>query len=166
MSIKRAKSIFFVFFVVILAGCASGLSQQSLSKVTNTGTFPELQENPNRFVDEIVLFGGKILETNTAPASSELVILQMPLNNSNRPENPDQSKGRFLVRSEQFLDPAIYQKGALLSVVGIVKGGQTRAIGGLNYVYPILEAVEIKLWPEIDPGYPRVHFGIGVGTSF
>ena len=166
MSSKRAKSIFFVFFVVILAGCASGLSQQSLSKVTHMEPFPVLQGNPDKFIDEIVLLGGKILEINVAPASSELVVLQMPLDNSNRPENPDQSKGRFLLRSEQFLDPAIYQKGALLSVVGMVKGEQIRAIGGLNYVYPILEAVEIKLWPEIYPNYPRVHFGIGVGTSF
>lgn len=166
MSIKRAKSIFFVIFVVILAGCASGLSQQSLSKVTYTGTFPELQENPNRFVDEIVLFGGKIIETHTAPASSELIVLQVPLDQKNRPETPDRSKGRFLLRTEQFLDPAIYQKGTLLSTVGIIKGSQARTIGGFNYVYPLLEAIEIKLWPPDGRGYPRIHFGIGVGTSF
>jgi outer membrane lipoprotein len=166
MSINHARSIFFVFLVIVLAGCASGLSQRSLAKVTYTGTFKALQENPNRFVDEIALFGGKILEANTAPASSELMVLQMPLDNNNRPDNPDQSTGRFLVRTKQFLDPAIYQKGGLLSTVGVVKGGQARAIGGLNYVYPLLEAVEIKLWPANEGGYPRIHFGIGVGTSF
>lgn len=163
---KRFKHIFSIFFVIILAGCSSGLSQQSLSTVTYMGPFYELQENPNKFIDEIVLFGGKILEINVAPTLSELIVLQMPLDNKNRPENPDQSKGRFLIRSEQFLDPAIYQRGVLLSTVGIIKGSQARAIGGFNYVYPLLEAIEIKLWPEADQVYPRIHFGIGVGTSF
>jgi outer membrane lipoprotein len=166
MSIKRAQLILSVFLVIVLAGCVSGISQQSLSKVTYTGTFPELQENPNRFVDEIVLFGGKIIETHIAPASSELIVLQMPLDHKSRPETPDRSKGRFLIRTEQFLDPAIYQKGTLLSTVGIIKGSQARTIGGFNYVYPLLEAIEIKLWPPDGRGYPRIHFGIGVGTSF
>ena len=80
--------------------------------------------------------------------------------------NLDQSKGRFLIRSEQFLDPAIYQKGVLLSIVGIVKGSQAQAIGGFNYVYPLLKTIEIKLWPEDVQGSPRLHFGLGVGTSF
>ena len=163
---KRAGSFVSVILVIVLAGCASGLSRQSLAKVTYTGTFTALQENPDRFVDEIALFGGKIIETNTSPSSSELIILQMPLDHNNRPENPDRSSGRFLVQTEQFLDPAIYQNGVLLSTVGVIKGEQARAIGGFNYVYPVLEAVEIKLWPADERGYPRIHFGIGVGTSF
>lgn len=166
MLIKRFKPILSVLFAIILTGCSPGLSQQSLSKVTYMGPFSELQENPNQFIDEIVIFGGKIIEINVTPTSSELMVLQMPLNNQNRPENPDQSKGRFLVRSEQFLDPAIYQQGALLSTVGIIKGSKEQAIGGFNYVYLLLEAIEIKLWPAAGPSYPRFHFGIGIGTSF
>ena len=163
---KRTKSFLAVFLVTVLAGCASGISQQSLAKVTYTGSFSELQKNPNQFIDQIVLFGGKILEVNIAPTSSELIVMQMPLNNSNRPQNSDQSKGRFIIRSQQFLDPALYQKGSLLSAVAIIKGSQTRAIGGFNYVYPLLEAIEIKLWQGDDWGRPRIHFGIGIGTSF
>lgn len=166
MLIKRTRSIFSVFFVIIFAGCSSGISQQSLSKVTHMGSFSELQENPDQFVDEIVLFGGKIIETKVTPTSSELIVLQMPLDNRSRPVNLDQSKGRFLIQSEQFFDPAIYQKGVLLSIVGVVKGSQAQAIGGFNYVYPLLETIEIKLWPENVQGYPNVHFGIGVGTTF
>jgi len=166
MLIKRVRPIFSVFLVIIFAGCSSGISKQSLSKVTHMGSFSELQENPDQSIDEIVLFGGKIIETKVTPTSSELIVLQMPLDKKSRPVNLDQSKGRFLVRSEQFLDPAIYQKGVLLSTVGVVKGSQTHAIGGFNYVYPLLEPIEIKLWPEDIQGSPRLHFGIGVGTSF
>ncbi|MBW1726102.1 MAG: Slp family lipoprotein [Deltaproteobacteria bacterium] len=42
----------------------------------------------------------------------------------------------FLVQSKQFLDPAIYQKGMLLTLVGILKGSKVLSIGGFDYVYP------------------------------
>ena len=166
MAIKRTGPIFSILFVLIVTGCSPGISQQSLSKVTYRGTFSEVQKTPDKFVGEIVLFGGKIIETQVTSTSSELTVLQMPLDNSSRPVDLDQSKGRFLIRSEQFLDPAIYQKGIPLSVIGIIKGSQVRAIGDFNYAYPLLEIIEIKLWPEYSQAYPRVHFGIGVGTTF
>jgi outer membrane lipoprotein len=71
-----------------------------------------------------------------------------------------------LIQSEQFLDPAIYKKGTLLSVVGRLSGSATKAIGGLDYVYPKLRAIEIKLWPKTDHHYPRFHIGIGIGKTF
>ncbi|UCD32540.1 MAG: Slp family lipoprotein [Desulfobacterales bacterium] len=166
MLIKRTRPIYIVFLIIVLTGCSSGISKQSLSKVTYMGSFSELQENPDQFIDEIVLFGGKIIEAKITPTSSELIVLHMPLDNRSRPENLDQSKGRFLIRSEQFLDPAIYQKGVLLSTVGVIKGSQAKAIGGFSYVYPLMETIEIKLWPKEVQGYPWVHFGFGVGTTF
>ena len=166
MAIKRTGSIFSLLFIFIVTGCSPGISQQSLSKVTYMGTFSELQANPDKFVGEIVLLGGRIIETQVTPTSSELTILQMPLDNSSRPVNIDQSEGRFLIRSEQFLDPAIYKKENHLSAVGIIKGSQVRTIGDFNYVYPLMDVIEIKLWSEDAQTYPRIHFGFGIGTTF
>lgn len=163
---KRAGAVFNIFLFVLVFGCSAGISQQSLSKVTYMGTFFELQKSPDAFIGEIVVLGGKILEARISSASSELMVLESPLNNRHRPANLDQSKGRFLIQSEQLLDPAIYQKGTLLTVVGIIKGSKVRAIGGFNYAYPLLEAIEIKLWPEVNQTHPSIHFGIGVGTTF
>ena len=166
MVIKRTGHILGIFFVMLVVGCATGISQQSRSKVTYMGTFPELQKNPDTYVSEVVMLGGKIIEAQVSSTSSELTVLQLALGNSGRPVNLDQSAGRFLVQSEQFLDPATYQKGMLLTVVGILKGSKVRAIGSFDYVYPLVEAIEIKLWPKARQTQPSFHFGIGVGTTF
>ena len=166
MAIKRTGTLFFILWVLIASGCSTGISQQSLSKVTYMGTFLELQAAPDKFVGEIVILGGKIIEVHVTSTSSELTVSQMPLDHANRPLTPDQSKGRFLIRSDQFLDPAIYKKEDYLSAVGIIKGSRTRPIGDFDYVYPLMEAIEIKLWPKDDLSPSRIHFGIGFGTSF
>ena len=166
MTIKRAGHILCVFFIIFLMGCATGISRQSRSRVTYSGTFSELQKTPDVYKDEIIMLGGKILETSVSSTLSELTVLQLELDNNGRPVNLDQSHGRFLVQSKEFLDPAIYQKGILLTLVGKLEGNEVRAIGGFDYVYPLLEPIEIKLWPMEILTQPRFHFGFGVGTTF
>jgi outer membrane lipoprotein len=166
MTIKRAGYILFIFFIMFLTGCATGISQQSRSKVTYAGTFSELQKTPDVYKDEIIMLGGKILETNVSSTLSQLTVLQLELGNNGQPVNFDQSNGRFIVQSKQFLDPAIYQKAMLLTLVGKLKGSEVRAIGGFDYVYPLVEAIEIKLWPNEIQTQPRFHFGFGVGATF
>ena len=166
MAIKQTKHILGIFLVMLVVGCAAGITQQSRSRVTFTGSFSELQKTPDSFIDEVVILGGKILEIQSSQTSSEVIVLQLPLGSNSRPVNSDQSKGRFLVRSDQFLDPAIFQKGRLLTVVGTLESSQARAIGGFKYVYPILEAIEIKLWPAESRTKPSFRFGIGIGTTF
>jgi outer membrane lipoprotein len=151
---------------MLVTGCATGISQQSLSKVTYAGTFSDLQKTPDAYKGEVLILGGKILETNISSTLSELTVLQLALGNNDRPVNLDQSDGRFLVQSKQFLDPEIYQKGMLLTVVGILKGSKVQAIGGFDYVYPLVEPIEIKLWPKEMQTGPRFHFSLGVGSTF
>ncbi len=166
MTIKRYGYILGIFFIMLVMGCATGISQQSRSKVTYAGTFSELQKTPDVYKDEIIMLGGKILETNVSSTLSELTVLQLALGNNGRPVNLDQSRGRFIVQSKQFLDPAIYQKEMLLTIVGKLKGSNIRAIGGFDYVYPLVEPIEIKLWPKEMQTQPMFHFGFGVGTTF
>ena len=166
MAIKQSKHILGIFLVMLVVGCAAGITQQSRSLVTFTGSFSELQKTPDSFIDEVVILGGMILEIQSSQTSSEVIVLQLPLGSKSRPVNSDQSKGRFLVQTDQFLDPAIFQKGRLLTVVGTLKTSQARAIGGFKYVYHILEAIEIKLWPAESRSKPSFRFGIGVGTTF
>ncbi len=166
MTIKRYGYILGIFFIMLVMGCATGISRQSRSKVTYAGTFSKLQKTPDVYKDEIIMFGGKILETNVSSTLSQLTVLQLELGNNGQPVNFDQSNGRFMVRSNQFLDPEIYQNGMLLTIVGTFKGSKVRAIGGFDYAYPLVEPIEIKLWPkELQTG-PRFHFGFGVGTTF
>ena len=166
MTIKRVGHLLCIFFIMLVIGCATGISQQSRSKVTYAGTFSDLQKTPDAYKGEVIMLGGKILETNVSSTLSKLTVLQLSLGNNGQPVNLDQSRGRFIVQSKQFLDPAIYQKGILLTLVGKLKGSKIRAIGSFDYVYPLVEPIEIKLWPMEIFTQPRFHFGFGVGSTF
>jgi len=166
MTLKHTGYILGIFFIMIVMGCAAGISQQSRSKVTYTGTFSALQKTPDAYKGEVIMLGGRIIETKTSSPLSELIVLQLALGSSGQPVDPDQSEGRFIVQSKQLLDPAVYQKDMLLTVVGTLKGSKVESIGGFEYTYPLVESIEIKLWPKGMRTRPAIHFGIGVGTSF
>lgn len=115
---------------------------------------------------QIVLFGGKIITTQNHQAGTTLTVLQLPLDDRDRPRHHDRSQGRFLVATDQFLDPAIYAKGSLVTVVGELVATETHLIGEMAYRYPKIKAQEIKLWQPHDTIEPRIRFGIGVGATF
>ncbi len=162
----RTLRLLGVCVVFLILGCAAGISRQARSQVTYNASFAELQAAIGEHMGEIVILGGKVVETKDYPAFSEITVLQLPLGKKDRPQDGDRSDGRYLIRSEQFLDPAIYRQGSLLTVVGRLSGSEVRSIGEFQYVYPLVEAIEIKRWPQARKTSPAVHFGIGVGTWF
>jgi len=166
MTRKHAVYILGIFFMMLVTGCAAGISQQSRAKVTYTGSFSALQKTPDAYKGEVILLGGRIIEAKTSPPLSELHVLKLALGTSDRPVISDQSEGRFIVQTNQFLDPAVYQKDMLLTVVGTLKGSKVLPIGGFEYTYPLVEPIEIKLWPKEIQTQPIIHFGFGVGASF
>jgi outer membrane lipoprotein len=152
--------------VLLATACTTGISKQARSRVTYLGTFSALQEKPDDHVGEVVLFAGKIIETNVGPEYSEITVLQLPLGGGDRPRIGDQSKGRFLIRSRELLDPAVYTEGTAITVVGKLVGSEVRKVGEYEYDYPVLEPIEIKLWPKDKSEGPGLHFGIGVFKTF
>lgn len=166
VALKRVGSFLGIWLLLLSLGCAAGITRQVRSQVTYAGPFSDVQKAPDEYIGEIVIFGGKILNNQASQASSELTVLHLHADSRDWPKNDDQSEGRYLIQSDQFLDPAIYKKGNLLTVVGRLSGSEVRAIGGFDYVYPKLKAIEIKLWPNPGYNYPRFHIGIGVGKTF
>jgi outer membrane lipoprotein len=152
--------------ITAIVACAGGISKQSQSQVTFFGPFSAVQQQPEKYRGETVMWGGRIINTLPGEKTTELVVLQLGLGSQNRPKDNDQSQGRFLVHSSQFLDPAIYPQGALITVVGPVKGAESRSIGQMTYRYPVVNLIEIKKWQSATDTSPRFHFGIGVGTHF
>jgi outer membrane lipoprotein len=153
-------------FIFLVIGCTAGISKQARSKVTYTGSFSALQKTPDTYKNEVVMLGGKIIETKASSPLSEITVLQLAIDTSDQPVNSDKSEGRFIVQSKQFLDPAIYEKDMLITAVGTLKGSKVLPIGDLEYTYPIVDLIEIKLWPKEIQTQPIIHFGIGIGTTF
>ncbi len=97
------------------------------------------------------MVGGDILATRPKPGETEVEILSKPLSSDDRPQRGDVSNGRVLVRSAQFLDPAVYAEGRRLTVIGTVTGEEERKIGELPYRYPVLTSTALHLWPREVP---------------
>lgn len=158
--------LFLLCLVPTMVGCASGISRHARSQVTYHGSFSALQVDIDRHRGEVVMLGGKVIETQGGQPTSEMTVLQLPLDGQGRPEDGDRTEGRFLLRSTEFLDPALYEKGTLVTVVGTVTGGESRLIGSFAYDHAVVEILEITSWRGRQGTSPQFHFGIGVGTSF
>jgi Slp family outer membrane lipoprotein len=149
-----------------LTGCVSGVSEYSRAMVTYQGTFPELQGAPEQQRGQVVMIGGRIVETTPSATGTEIMVLQLPLAGQDKPALDQPSEGRFLIASPEFLDPAVYPKLALITVVGEVTGQVERSVGDYPYTLPVLRPIEIKQWSTNDGagGGPAVHLGVGTGS--
>ena len=165
MIAKRTGISLVIMLLALSDACTTGVSKQTRSQVTYTGSFSTIQKDPGGHVGSVVMLGGKILETKASSTSSEIALVQLPLGRDGRPKEGDRSEGRFLLRAAQFLDPAIYYKGTLLTVVGRVSGSEVRPVGGSDYAYPVVESIEIKRWPERSQDGPGINLGVGVGSG-
>lgn len=166
MNIRYVKISVFFSLALILAGCASGISRQARSQITYTGPFNSVQRQPENYINETVMWGGRVIEILAGSEFTDIVVLQLELNNQGYPIESDRSRGRFLARSDKFMDPAIYPAGTFVTVVGRVEGSETRLIGEMSYLYPVINVIEIKKWNPGEDRSPRFHFGIGIGTHF
>jgi outer membrane lipoprotein len=134
--------------LLLLGGCASAFPADAMRSVDRSVTVPVLRENPPAYLGRRVIVGGDILATRPMPGATEIELLTKPLDGEDRPRPGDASPGRVIVSTPQFLDPAVYAEGRRITVIGTVTGQEERKIGELPYRYPVLGAVDIRLWPR------------------
>lgn len=149
--------------VALLSACAPVISQQSLSEVDPAITFQVLIKDPEKYKGKAILQGGRIVATTIKEGETWVEVLQQPLDWQQKPEDTDVSYGRFLVRFPGFLDPAIYEAGKRITVLGEVEGRKVLPLKEMEYTYPVLLPREHHLWkPDTSMG-PFFHIGIGIG---
>ncbi len=157
------KTFSIICSMVFAAACASAIPKESLKQVDPEITFQGLIKDPERYTGKVILVGGQIVSTTMREGGSWVEVLQQPLDGKQRPQNTDVSYGRFLVRFEGFLDPAIYAGGKKITVLGEVRGKKVQPLNGMEYTYPVLLPRQHYLWKPETYGGPSIHFGIGVG---
>jgi len=156
------------FFLALLlpalfspAGCAPRpFPQELLDKINRTITFPELLKDPEKYKDAWVIFAGMIIVSRNTAEGTFIEVLQKPMDSDNRPLQTDATGGRFIVRSNAFLDTAVYRKGRLITVIAQVAGKKEQQLDEIQYRYPLLAVRDLYLWSP-SPG-PRFFFGLGV----
>ena len=143
-------------FVVLLSGCASAFPESVMRTVDTDVTVGALRQDPAAHKGERVIVGGEILSTTPRTGQTEVELLARNLRGDDSPERSDRSPGRVLLRTSEFLDPAVYAPGRRITVVGEVAGSEERKVGELPYRYPVITAERIRLWPQdvvVSPAY-------------
>src|SRR5690606_9259956 len=107
-----------------------------------------------------VAWGGVIVSTRNLAQTTEIETVGYPLDDSGRPQTGAPPQQRFLLVRQGYLEAADFRSGRLITAVGTVTGTRRGRVGEADYVYPVLEADEIYLWPPGDraPRGSNVHF--------
>ncbi|MEW6378022.1 MAG: Slp family lipoprotein [bacterium] len=138
--------LFFTLVALLIAGCAHVISHESRRLAAKNIPFQWIAQNPERYRGIMVIWGGQIIETQNLPEGTLVTVLQKPLDRSEQPLRDSKPEGRFLVIYQGFLDPAVYGKGEIITVAGIIEGEKVMPLGKIEYRYPYLNAREIHLW--------------------
>ena len=111
------------------------------------------------------MLSGLALHSRRVKDGTEIEVLQLPTERGMSPsDRKAQSQGRFLaVQSNGFLDPAVIEKDSPLTVVGEVKGAETKKLDEGEYHYPVLDVKKLIDWNELrsrdGDGYDPSYYG-------
>lgn len=148
-----------VLIVGFIAGCAS--VPAPLEGDYSEAFYPD-QAN-DQSVGARVRWGGTVVETRPEANRTCIEILAQQLDSSARPEGSDEDFGRFLACRDEFIDPEIFVNGREVTVAGRLARFRDGKVGEFNYVYPVVDADSVYLWPERieQPWYGHGYYGWG-----
>jgi outer membrane lipoprotein len=110
--------------------------------------FSEIARNPATHEGKTVILGGYVVSVQNAADSSRMMVLQSPLYYQHQPKARQYSQGRFMVVTDNFLDPMVYENGQKVTVAGTLLGKTTATVGEYEYQMPEIWARELHLWEE------------------
>lgn len=147
------KILFLLLLIVavplILEGCTSyPISKKYREEVTPAVTFENVLADPDKYKGNVVIWGGDIIQTENDSTGGSLVVLQIPLDNNERPAQKRYSQGRFIARSSHFLDPEIFKNGTTITIAGQVAGSKKIPIDKLLYNYPVITIKQVFIWQK------------------
>ncbi len=143
---KVAVTALFALFVLVGCGGVRVLPQAAMEQVDPSVDLSLVKDDPQRYVGTTILLGGRILENRSTREGSLLEVLPYRLDRSGRPLEIDEQAGRFLARSQRFLDPEIYERGSLVTMTGTVLGAGTSTLNEVTYHWPLFQVGSAYIW--------------------
>ena len=149
-----ARMIMAAFSLMFISGCSHVMSEANLNLVDRSVQFEALHKNPEGFVGKTVLLGGVITGVLNSGDVTILEVAQLALLKNEVPDEDSLSPGRFLAVNTELIDPIVYQRGKLITIIGEVKGRQIQKKDGVDQPYPLIAVKEQRLFR---PSEPVVH---------
>lgn len=152
--------------LLTLAACAPA----PIYKTTGTtamATPAEVAQTPERFSNNEVVWGGRIVKVDVFSDHSEIELLAYPLDSSQRPKANDSGNGRFIAVVHGYLEPLSYPAGSLMTIDGKLNGARAGKVGQADYVFPLVDVSQSHVWTpaEMSQGRSNIRFGLGVGVG-
>jgi outer membrane lipoprotein len=111
--------------------------------------FADVRSNDVALIGSQARWGGVIAKVENNAENTMLEVVHFKLSSSTRPQQKDETQGRFKVYYQGFLDPVIFKEGRSITAVGNVAEKEAGKIGEHEYDYPVLKSQNVHLWKEI-----------------
>jgi outer membrane lipoprotein len=118
-------------------------------------------------------WGGVIASVENTPEQSIMEIVHYPLKANGRPNLRQASIGRFKAVVDGFIDPMVFKKDRVVSVLGSLAEPMQGMVGEQAYTYPSLQVSGYHLWEDVqDVDITTIHhdhfyrFGHGYGFHY
>jgi outer membrane lipoprotein len=122
-------------------------------------SYQQALANRGQFKNAPVRWGGTIIEVENEPSYSAIQILLYPLGSYGRPDTDGAYQGRFVAKTPEFIDPAVYTKNTAITVAGTLEGYTERTVGNKALQLPLVTLKQVHLWTEQD--YTGYYGGYG-----
>jgi outer membrane lipoprotein len=150
------KNIVVLFaFTLLVQGCMYAISRDMTAKADKAITFEMLQADPDSFKGKILILGGTISHISNTKQGTLLEVVQRPLDYWGKPKRTSRTGGTFLVFYPGYLNTFVYEPGREVTVAAEVEGTRSKALGEIEYSYPVVVAKEMKLWEREPPAAIR-----------
>ncbi len=133
----KKSHCFIIAICAALAGCAPAIFTSVQQEAGPKIGFAELAAHPERYQGQTQILGGEVMQVQPLGQGSLLTMDQRDLDSHFFPTGTT-SGGTFLVESDEWLNPAIYQPKSKVTVAGVVAGRK----GGLL----LLKAKQVHYW--------------------
>jgi outer membrane lipoprotein len=160
--IIQPYTLFISSLLLLLSACSSQPTFDT-QQVTLKLSPQQLLENPSAHIGKTILWGGTILQMHNLTEYTQIEILAYPLGSYQRPLTDQSPQGRFLIQHKGYLEPAVYEQGRLLTVMGKLTKTESGQVGEHRYNYPVIQSEKLHLWPVKSEPSSRIQFGIGIG---
>ncbi|MDT0594865.1 Slp family lipoprotein [Glaciecola petra] len=146
---KVFKSLL-ITIAVVLTGCTGAPNAIKVDPFTNLTTFAEATlDKDNETLGTQARWAGKIATVRNNGDISEIEIVLFPSRETGKPQTSDISIGRFKAIVPLYVDPNLYARGRLITVLGEVANPTKGQIGEHEYTYQTLNAKGVYLWKDI-----------------
>ena len=133
---------------------------------TDPGLTPQIAANRiDPSLGRRVLWGGGVIASTNRETTTEVEVLAYPLKESQRPDERAAPLGRFLAVWPGYLETVDYGQGRRVTVRGRIVEVRRGLVGQASYIYPVVEAEQIYLWPQAsEPDWRPLPVQLGIGV--